>query len=91
MATKRTHKATYARDKKKGGYLVRVIGPAANQFAGRIVPVTTRDDKEHNETLTDLIWSGIDTGTEDMKGTGFPVALYAFAAKPKEVVDEILF
>ena len=88
----RLHKATYARDKKKGGYLVRVIGPHATMFAGREVPVTRRDDTETMEKLDGLIWSGIDTGTEDQPGTGKPVALYSFVPHPKdEIEDEIPF
>lgn len=79
------HKATYARDKKKGGYLVRVQGPAASQFAGREVPVTRMDDSKTNEKLTALIWSGMDTES------GKPVALYSFEPKPKEAMDEIPF
>jgi len=88
---KRSHKATYAKDKKKGGYLVRVIGPHAVSFAGRTIPVTKRDDTEDNETLDSLIWSGVDTGTPEQKGTGLPVALYSFKAKPKGEEEEIAF
>lgn len=91
QSPKRQHKATYARDKKKGGYLIRVIGPHAAQFAGREVPVTRRDDSESMETLSDLVWSGIDEGTPDNPGTGKPAALYAFVPKPKDPDDEIPF
>lgn len=82
---KRSHKATYARDKKKGGYLIRVEGPQAAQFAGRNVPVTMMNGDEHEEDLDKLIWSGND------KETGKPVALYGFIAKPRELDDEIPF
>lgn len=88
---KRSHKATYAKDKKKGGYLVRIIGPHATEFAGRTVPVTKRDDTEDVETLETLIWSGVDTGTPDKKGTGLPCALYSFVAKPKGEKEEVEF
>lgn len=88
---KRQHKATYATDKKKGGYLVRVIGPHAPDFVGRTIPVTRRDDSESMEKLTRLIWSGTDDGTPDKPGTGKPAALYAFEAKPKDIEDEIPF
>lgn len=88
---KRQHKATYAADKKKGGYLVRVIGPHAAEFVGRTVPVTRRDDTESEEKLTRLIWSGKDDGTPDNPGTGKPAALYAFEATPKDAKDEIPF
>jgi hypothetical protein len=74
----RQHKATYARDKRKGGYLIRVIGPNAGKFAGREIPVTRMDDTESVEKLDGLIWTGND---ED---TGRPVALYSFEARPKE-------
>lgn len=89
--TGRAHKATYATDKKKGGYLVRVIGPRAMDFVGREVPVNTRDGAEHSEKLTRLIWSGLDTGTADNPGTGQPAALYAFEAKPKSEKEQVEF
>lgn len=75
------HKATYARDKRKGGYLVRVQGPHAAAFAGRKVPVTLMSGSVQEEELTGLIWSGKDNET------GQPVALYNFKAKPKEKVE----
>lgn len=81
----RQHKATYAADKKKGGYLVRVEGPHATAFVGREVPVTRKDDSESTETLERLIWSGID------QESGKPVALYSFKAKPRAAADEIKF
>jgi hypothetical protein len=81
----RAHKATYARDKVKGGYIIRVEGPAAAKFAGRTVPVTMMNGNEHDEQLDRLIWTGVDGET------GKPVALYGFVAKPKELNDEIPF
>lgn len=80
-ATGRKHKATYARDKKKGGYLIRVAGPQAAGFAGRDVPVTMRDDSEHVEKLDALIWSGVDSES------GENVALYSFLAKPRDKIE----
>lgn len=81
-----SHKATYARDKKKGGYLIRVQGPNAAKFAGREVPVTRMDDSSTMEKLTALIWSGIDTES------GKPVALYNFEPRPRDDInDEIPF
>lgn len=77
----RQHVATYSRDKRKGGYLVRVAGPNAAAFAGREVPVTMRDRSEHDEKLVALIWSGNDAET------GEPVALYSFEAKPREAAE----
>lgn len=71
----------------RGGYIIRVIGPMANRFAGREVPVGRRDDSESTEKLTDLVWSGTD---ED---TGKPVALYNFEPRPRgtDLDDEIPF
>ena len=77
-AHQRLHKATYARDKRKGGYLIRVQGPSAEQFADREVPVTTRAGDEHMEKLTGLIWTGKD------EESGEPVALYHFESRPRE-------
>lgn len=85
----RAHKAGYAADKKKGGYLVRVLGPRAADFVGREVPVTTKSGAEHVEKLTRLIWSGTDDG--EISGYVGPAALYAFESKPKEKQDEIPF
>jgi hypothetical protein len=90
-APKRAHKATYATDKRKGGYLVRVIGPHAASFVGREIPITRRDDTESTETLERLIWTGIDKGTPENPGTGKPAALYSFKAKPRDEADEIPF
>jgi hypothetical protein len=78
----RQHRATYARNKKKGGYLIRVEGPHAAQFAGRIVPVTKKDGSESEEEIAELLW----TGTDDT--TAKPVALYTFVAKPKDDMDD---
>src|SRR5271157_3491258 len=82
VAPTRAHKATYAADKRKGGYLIRVEGPNAPKFLYREVPVTTRAGKEHLEKLEKLIWSGVDETSKK------PVALYTFAAKPRDLVDD---
>ena len=78
---KRLHKATYAKDKLKGGYLVRVEGLHSNMFAGRDVPVVRKDDSETVETLDSLIWTGKDNES------GKPVTLYSFVAKPKDDIE----
>jgi hypothetical protein len=77
----RKHKATYASDKRTGGYLVRVSGPYPEKFIGREVPVTTRMGAEHVEKLVKLVWTGKD------QESGEPVALYKFEAKPREDVQ----
>lgn len=89
----RQHKATYAKDKYTGGWRIRVVGPHANRFAGRVVPVIKRDDSEENETLADLVWAGpdLDPDTKEPTGKGM-AAIYNFTPKPKdEDSDEIPF
>lgn len=82
---KRLHRATYATDKRKGGYLIRVQGPHAERFVGREVPVTTRRGDENTEKLMRLIWAGKD------KDTGEPVALYAFEPRPRGDTEQVEF
>lgn len=80
------HKATYAKDKYRGGYIIRVQGPNANRFAGRVVPVEQKNGDVNNEKLEDLIWTGKDDDS------GQPVSLYNFEAKPKnENVEDLPF
>lgn len=86
---RRAHKATYATDKRNGGYLIRVQGPNASAFIGREIPVTTKSGDEHNEKLIRLIWSGTDDGK--ISGYTGPCALYAFESKPREPQDTIPF
>ena len=81
---KRNHRATYARDKRKGGYLIRVAGPNADMFAGRSVPVSLKNGSEQMEELEAVIWSGKDDET------GENVCLYKFKPKPLEK-DDITF
>lgn len=81
----RAHRATYATDKRKGGYLIRVVGPNAASFAKRAVPVNTKKGDEHMETLDRLITSGTD------KDSGEPYALYSFESRPRDKDDEIPF
>lgn len=85
ITTKPRHRATYARDKKKGGYLIRVAGPDSNAFAGRDVPVTTKDGGTHTEKLDRLIWAGKD------QESGDNVSLYSFVAKPRVAAEEVTF
>lgn len=82
--SERNHKATYASDKRNGGYLIRVEGPNANMFTDREVPVTRRDGTENMETLGGVIWTGKDDDS------GLPVALYKFEGRSK-AKDEVTF
>jgi len=75
---KHIHLATYASDKRKGGYLIRIVGPFADRFAGREVPVTLKSREEHTEKLTGMIWTGTDENTSEK------VALYHFESRPRE-------
>jgi hypothetical protein len=79
------HKATYAADKRKGGYLIRVEGPTPDRFAGREVPVTRRDGSSETERLDRLIWTGKDSES------GKPVSLYTFVAKPRDAEKQAEF
>lgn|SRR5574337_327521 len=80
-ASKRAHRATYSRSKQTGKYRIRVEGPNATRFAGRLVPVTLKDGTEHIEELESVVWSGND------EETGKPIALYMFVQKPKDTDD----
>ena len=82
---KRTHRATYASDKRNSGYNIRVVGPFANEFAGEEVPVITKSGDEHTERLVKLLWSGPDIDPETKVATGYKAALYSFEARPREV------
>ncbi|MDE2019765.1 MAG: hypothetical protein KGJ13_05475 [Patescibacteria group bacterium] len=82
----RQHRATYSRDKLNGGWLVRVVGPRAKEFAGRVVPVETTHG-EDTEKLDALIWSGVDDGTYTKEDAGKPVGLYSFKPRPKEKTE----
>lgn len=81
---KRQHRATYATDKRAGGYLIRVAGPRPDAFTGRTIPVNTKNGAEHSEKLVRLIWTGTDPTT------GEKVALYKFESRPRET-EEIPF
>lgn len=89
-APERKHKASYSRDRKKGGYLIRVVGPTPDRFAGREVPVTLKDGSEHPETLNALVWSGPEKDAETGEETGRKVALYTFTPKPREEIEDDL-
>lgn len=86
------HRANYSRDNVNGGWLIRVVGPFANRFRGREVPVLTNSGENHPEKLDKLIWSGVDEGNVNPADKGKNVALYSFLPKPKDELDDaILF
>lgn len=85
VTPERRHKATFAKDKRKGGYLIRIEGPNASAFVNKEVPVTMRNGDEQTEKLVSLVWSGHDANS------GKPVALYTFEQKPKQPDEEIQF
>lgn len=84
---RRKHRATFARDKRRGGYLVRVVGPQAEMFAGREVPVTRANGTESAETLGRLIFSGVDDGSVIAADQGLTYALYEFEAREREQTE----
>lgn len=81
----RSHRASYAKDRVKGGYNVRIVGPSAPKLGNRWVPVTRVDGSENMEYVRDIIWSGTDDDT------GQPVALFEMWKAPKDEQDEIPF
>ena len=84
-APKRKHRATYAADKRTGGYLIRVSGPFADRFIDKEVPVTLKNGTEHAEKLTRVVWSGVD------KESGEKVTLYRFEPRPRENEEPVEF
>lgn len=82
---KPTHRATYAADKRNGGFNIRVVGPHANEWAGEEVTVETKNGEKHKEKLVRLLWSGPDIDPESKQPTGRNAALYSFEPRPKEV------
>lgn len=89
--TKPRHVATYAQDKRTGGYNIRIVGEYPEKFAGREVPVTRKDGSKNTEKLTRLLWSGPDKDPETKKETGRQAALYSFQARPREEQQEMPF
>ena len=74
----RSHSASYSKIRGEPfKWYVRVVGPHAEKFSGRTVPVTTKGGADHDEDLARMIWNGTD------RRTGENVALYEFIAKPK--------
>ncbi len=81
----RNHRASYAKDKMKGGYNIRVVGPSALKMGHRWLPVTRVDGSENMEFTMDIVYSGKDDDT------GQPLALFTMWKAPKETEDEIPF
>lgn len=86
----RLHTASYTRIKDQHfKWFIRVVGPSAEKFSGRDIPVSTKKGEEHPETLAKMIWNGED------KITKANVAIYEFVAKPRvedeDLSDEIPF
>jgi hypothetical protein len=85
----RRHVATYTRIRGEPfKWFIRNVGPDAEKFSGRDLPVTTKSGEEHTEKVTKMIYNGID------KATGKNMAIYEFVAKPRdaaELNDEIPF
>jgi hypothetical protein len=60
-----------ANTKRRHGYMVRIAGPHAARFAGRIISVMTQDGTQSEQELERLVWSGPD------HESGQLVALYS--------------
>jgi hypothetical protein len=83
----RRHRATFASDNLKGGYMIRVEGPDSDRFSKREVPVTRFDHTETVVKCDKLVWTGPD------KETGAKITLYKFVAHPRAAkeVEQISF
>ena len=44
-------------------WLIRVVGPDAGAWAGRVVIATRTDDTKHTVRLTRIVWTGTDATT----------------------------
>jgi hypothetical protein len=74
----RAHTASYSKIRGEPfKWFIRIVGPSAEKFSGREIPVTTKSGEEHAEKLSKMIWNGED------RQSGENVALYEFLAKPK--------
>lgn len=88
MAQERKHTATYSYNQRAQQYLVRVVGPHADKFAGKEIPVTRKGGAENTEQLIRVTKSGIDEGKVTPENKGKPYALYTFVQKPRGEADE---
>lgn len=87
------HIATYSYNRRSMQYMVRVVGPHADKFENREIPVSRQNGQSNVEKLTRLVRSGIDDGKVVPENKGKPWALYQFVQKPRgeEIADEIPF
>lgn len=87
-AAERQHVATFSFNQRAQQYNVRVVGPHADKFAGREIPVSRLNKPDSIEKLTRMLKSGIDEGKVVPENKGKMYALYSFVQKPRAVEEE---
>ncbi len=88
VSGKGSHRATFSRDKKNPGkFLVRVVGPYAEKFENREVPVQVNDGTTKMTKLTRAIASGEDDGKIIPADKGKKWVLYHFEQAPREQIE----
>lgn len=85
------HKATFAKDNQTGKWMIRVVGPRANRFVGRIIPVLRTSGETVHEECGGVRWFGVDDGQVIKSDAGKPVCLYEHKAKPRHLDEDIPF
>lgn len=85
------HKATFCKDNYNGRWSIRVTGPTANRFAGRIIPVVRSSGEIVYEETGNLQWTGVDDGSVIASDAGKNVAIYGHKPKPRQLDEDIPF
>lgn len=80
------HRASFSWDKMAAAWRIFVVGPRANMFAGRTIPVRTKNGDNAEETLSELVHTGV---LEQGDDAGSNFAIYTFIQKPMN--DDIPF
>lgn len=69
-----TRTATFQRNKRGNGWIVRVVGPHSDAFSYKTIPVTMKDDSTKQVELTNVIWSGYTDDDEEISLYGIVYA-----------------
>jgi hypothetical protein len=85
------HRATFCKDNYTGKWSIRVVGPRANKFAKRIIPVIKGNGETVHEECGNLSWTGVDDGSVIASDAGRNVAIYVHRPKPRDLDEEIPF
>lgn len=69
-----TRTATFQRNKRGNGWIVRVVGPHSEAFSYKSIPVTMKDGSTKMVELTNVIWSGYTDDDEEISLYGIVYA-----------------